>query len=142
MNTTAQLPLWLDITVAALLLVGAGFALVGSFGLAKLSSFTRRLHGPSKATTLGVGCVLASSALWFAARGEFSGRELLVALFLMLTAPVSALLLAQAARAQDRSIAPPPQPAPGAMAHAPDRSSDVDLDEPRAAETESAPRPR
>lgn len=120
-----SLPLWLDIAVAALLLIGSGFTLVGSFGLAKLSSFTRRLHGPSKATTLGVGCVLVASALWFAAQGEISGRELLVALFLVLTAPVSALLMAKAARSLDATIAPPPQPAPGQMTHAPDHSSDA-----------------
>lgn len=132
-----DLPLWLDITMAVLLLTGAGFALLGSWGLAKLSTFTRRLHGPSKATTLGVGCVLASSALWFGFQGEASGRELLVALFLMLTAPVSALLLMQAARDLDPSIDPPPQPPPGQMAQQPDRSF-----EPRAAERESPPPPR
>lgn len=134
MTALQAMPWWLDATVAVLLVVGAGFALVGSYGLAKLSSFTRRLHGPSKASTLGVGCVLAASMLWFGAGGEFSGRELLVVLFLMLTAPVSALVLAQAARALDHRIAPPPQPPTGQMAHAPDRSSDVTP----AAETESA----
>ena len=48
------------------MLVGAAFALIGSWGLAKLSDFLKRLHGPTKATTLGVGCVLIASALWFA----------------------------------------------------------------------------
>ncbi len=128
------LPLWLDIAIATLLVVGAGFALIGSWGLAKLSTFTRRLHGPSKATTLGVGCVLAAAALWFGFQGETSGRELLVALFLMLTAPVSALLLMKAARGLDRSIDPPPKPPAGQMAHRPDRSSASP-----AADTESSP---
>ncbi len=139
-----DLPLWLDILIAMLLTVGAGFALLGSWGLAKLSTFTRRLHGPSKATTLGVGCVLMASALWFGFQGETSGRELLVALFLMLTAPVSALLLMQAARGLDRSIDPPPKPPLGESAHRADRSGrPAHLpDAPRAAETESSPRPR
>jgi len=52
------LPLWAEIVIAALLVTGAGFALVGSWGLAKFSDILKRLHGPSKATTLGVGCVL------------------------------------------------------------------------------------
>ena len=43
----------LEWLVAALLVGGAGFALVGSIGLLRLGDFYRRLHGPTKATTLG-----------------------------------------------------------------------------------------
>lgn len=89
----------LDILIATLLLTGAAFALLGSFGLAKLGDFYRRLHGPTKATTLGVGSLLIASALWFSTRGTgLSLHELLITLFLMLTAPVSAHQLARAAR--------------------------------------------
>ena len=35
--------------------VKAAFALVGSWGLAKFHDFFKRLHGPSKATTLPSG---------------------------------------------------------------------------------------
>ncbi len=97
----------LEIVVAALLVVGAGFALVGSWGLAKLSDFYKRLHGPSKATTLGVGCVLIASGLWFAVRGTPSWHELLITLFLFLTAPVSAHLLVKAAMKLDPGAKPP-----------------------------------
>ena len=95
--SAAPVPLVIDIAVAALLVVGAGFALVGSWGLAKLSDFFKRLHGPSKATTLGVGCVLIASALWFTADGQWLWNELLITLFLFITAPVSAHLLVKAA---------------------------------------------
>lgn len=104
------LPLWLDLLISALLVVGAAFALVGSWGLAKLSDFLKRLHGPSKATTLGVGCVLIASALWFLWRGTASLHELLITLFLFLTAPVSAHLLIKAALRLDPSRGPPPPP--------------------------------
>lgn len=103
-------PLWAEIVIAALLVIGAGFALVGSWGLAKFSDILKRLHGPSKATTLGVGCVLAASALAFALRGEPSLHELLIALFLFITAPVSAHLIVKAAMRLDPSLRPP---APG-----------------------------
>ena len=84
--------------ICALLLAGGGFALVGSFALAKLSRFELRLHGPTKATTLGVGGVLAASAIFFSASGPgLSLHEILIALFLFLTAPVSAHLLAKVA---------------------------------------------
>jgi multicomponent K+:H+ antiporter subunit G len=98
----------LEIAIAALLVVGAAFSLIGSWGLAKFGDFFKRLHGPSKATTLGVGCVLLASGLWFAAQGDPSGNELLIALFLFLTAPVSAHLLVKAALRLD----PSPRPAP------------------------------
>ena len=57
----SSLPVWVDALVAFLLVAGAFFAFVGSLGLAKLSSFEKRLHGPTKAATLGVGGVLLAS---------------------------------------------------------------------------------
>jgi multicomponent K+:H+ antiporter subunit G len=105
------LPLWLDALLSALVIAGTAFALVGSWGLAKLSGFLKRLHGPTKATTLGVGCVLIASALYFSfARGGLSLHELLITLFLFLTAPVSAHMLVKAALKLDASIRPKPPP--------------------------------
>jgi len=113
MSAIESLPLWLDLVLSALVLIGGAFALIGSWGLARLSDFLKRVHGPTKATTLGVGCVLIASALWFTARGdEPSLHELLITLFLFLTAPVSAHMLVQAALARDPSIRPPAPPAP------------------------------
>ncbi len=81
-----------------LILTGAVFTFIGSLGLARLRDFYTRLHGPTKATTLGVGSLLIASALYFSMRGEgVSLHEVLVTLFLFITAPVSAHLLAKAA---------------------------------------------
>jgi multicomponent K+:H+ antiporter subunit G len=105
----------LDLAMAALMFVGAFFVLVGSFGLAKLSEFFKRLHGPTKATTLGVGCILMASILWHAVRGEGLGlRELLITVFLFITAPISAHLMARAALALEPGQRPPQPPDPDA----------------------------
>lgn len=110
----------LEACVAALLVLGMVFALIGSWGLAKWSDFYKRLHGPSKATTLGVGCVLLASLLWFAGLGQASGHEVLVVLFLFVTAPVSAHLLVQVAlRLLPGTFAPPPKAAPRSDSRAP-----------------------
>jgi multicomponent K+:H+ antiporter subunit G len=88
----------LDVLIAAALVIGAAFALIGSIGLARFGDFYSRLHGPTKATTLGVGGMLLASAVYFSTRGEgVSLHELLVAIFLFFTAPVSAQLMARVA---------------------------------------------
>ena len=79
------------------LCVGGLFALVGSLGLLRFDDFLSRLHGPTKATTLGVGGVALGSMAAFATTGTPTVHELLVVFFLFLTAPVSAYLLARAA---------------------------------------------
>lgn len=87
-----------DIITSLLILVGAAFALVGSIGLARLADFFTRLHGPTKATTLGVGSIVIASLIHSSAEtGGVSLRELAISLFLFITAPVSAHLLAKAA---------------------------------------------
>ncbi|MFN3590588.1 MAG: Na+/H+ antiporter subunit G [Thermaurantiacus sp.] len=90
--------LWVEILVSVLLLVGGFFALVGSIGLAKLPDFFTRLHAPTKATTLGVGSVVVALLVHSSA---VAGRpvlgELAISLFLFITAPVVAHVLAKAA---------------------------------------------
>lgn len=87
----------LEILISLFLLIGAAFALIGSIGLARLPDLFMRLHGPTKATTLGVGGILIASTLHFSSRGNGpSLHELLVTLFLLSTAPISAFLIARA----------------------------------------------
>ncbi len=103
----------LDFLLSLLILTGAIFTFIGSLGLARLRDFYTRLHGPTKATTLGVGCLLIASAVYFSVRDEgVSLHEILVTLFLFITAPVSAHLLAKAAlHLKVRSLAPEPDQA-------------------------------
>ena len=87
-----------EILLSALVLIGAVFTLIGSLSLVRFKDFYTRLHGPTKATTLGVGCLLIASSVFFSVTGEgLSLHEILVTLFLFITAPISAHLLAKAA---------------------------------------------
>lgn len=82
--------------ISALIVIGGSFALIGSYGLLKLRELMARLHGPTKATTLGVGAILIASMAYFAIfAGTISIHELLVTLFLFVTAPVSANFIAK-----------------------------------------------
>lgn len=84
--------------LALLVVAGATFTFLGSLGLARLPDFYTRLHAPTKATTLGVGALLFASAIYFSLSGDgLSVHEILVSLFLFITAPISAHLLARAA---------------------------------------------
>ena len=85
----------LEALVATLIVIGSVFTLIGSFGLARLPDFYTRLHGPTKATTLGAGALIVASIL--IASPEVNLPEVLVLFFLFLTAPVSAHLVARAA---------------------------------------------
>ena len=88
----------IEILTSLFLVIGGAFALIGSIGLVRLPDLFMRLHGPTKATTLGVGGILMASMIHFSSRGEgLSLHELLVTLFLFTTAPVSAYLIARAA---------------------------------------------
>ncbi len=91
--------LGLQLVVAFFLLAGSFFALIGSIGLLRFQDFFMRLHGPAKATTLGVGGVLVASMLYFSfTTGSLRLHELLVTLFLIISAPVSAYMLSIAAK--------------------------------------------
>ncbi|MBA1272459.1 Na+/H+ antiporter subunit G [Stutzerimonas azotifigens] len=99
------MPLWIEIIICVLLLLGSAFALVGAIGLYRLPDFFTRLHAPTKATTLGVGGIVVASMLFFSSQGDgLSLHEPLITLFLFLTAPVAAHMLAKAALQQKLRI--------------------------------------
>ncbi|MDG4647541.1 Na+/H+ antiporter subunit G [Roseibacterium sp. SDUM158017] len=86
-----------ELLIAASLVISGIFGFVGSYGLVKLKSTLQRLHAPTKATTLGVGGILVASMIYFYAdTGHLSVHELLISLFLFLTAPITANFIAKA----------------------------------------------
>ncbi len=94
-----------EYTIAAMLLIGGAFTLIGAIGLARLPDFFTRLHGPTKATTLGVGAIILASVVYFSFQGEGIGiTEILIMAFLFMTAPISANMLAKAAMHLDVNV--------------------------------------
>lgn len=91
-----------EILISTALVISGIFGFVGSYGLIKLKDSVQRLHAPTKATTLGVGGVLIASMIFFYAKtGQVSIHELLITLFLFLTAPITANFIAKAFLAQN-----------------------------------------
>ncbi len=85
--------------ISGLILLGSVFVLLGSVGLVKFPDFFMRIHAPTKASTLGVTALLLASMILFSIKHQSpSLHELLIVVFLWLTAPISALMMASAAR--------------------------------------------
>jgi multicomponent K+:H+ antiporter subunit G len=88
---------YIEALIAFHIILGAFFIFVGSYGMIKLPELMSRLHGPSKATTLGVGGFLVGSMIHFGAtEGRLSIQEILITFFLFITAPVTAHFVAKA----------------------------------------------
>ena len=100
-----DLPLWATIPGTILLVAGGLLALVGSIGLLRLPDFYDRMHPPTMGTTLGTGCVLFASMIVSSALLERPViHELLITLFIVMTAPVTAMLLIRAAAYRRRAM--------------------------------------
>lgn len=94
----SALPAWAAVPAAILLVVAGLLGAIGSFGLLRLPDFFARMHPPTMGTTLGAGCVLIASMLVSSATASRPVvHELLITLFIVITAPVTAMLLARAA---------------------------------------------
>ncbi|MGE0582749.1 MAG: monovalent cation/H(+) antiporter subunit G [Steroidobacteraceae bacterium] len=99
---------WVAVPVALLLLAGGLLTLVGSLGLVRLRDFQARMHGASMGSTLGLGCIIVASVVASTAvAGRFSPHALLVTVFVVMTAPATAMLLMRASlyRARAKSAA-------------------------------------
>ncbi len=93
-----NLPAWAAVPAAILLVLGGLCTLVGSLGLLRLEQFFQRMHAPSMGTTLGTGCVLAASVLVSSALANRPiVHEILITVFIVITAPMTAILLMRAA---------------------------------------------
>ena len=87
-----------NIVLALLVIAGTAFIVIGAIGLVGLREFFRRLHAPGLAGTLGISLILLASVGYHLVLGEDpQPRELLITVFLFITSPISAHLMAKAA---------------------------------------------
>jgi multicomponent K+:H+ antiporter subunit G len=102
MSGIEHLPGWAALPVALLLVLGASIVLVGALGLLRLRTFYQRIHGPAITVTLGAGCLLLASMLYFTvAQSRLVIHEIIIAVFLLMTAPVVSMTIMRAAVYRD-----------------------------------------
>jgi multicomponent K+:H+ antiporter subunit G len=108
-----SLPLWVTIPGSLLLVIAGLASLIGSIGLLRFEEFFARMHGPSMGNTVGVGAVLTTSFLSSSALAGYpSFDEVLIALFMVMSSPISAITLMQAAQYRNKARQAPKNAAP------------------------------
>jgi len=85
----------LDLLLAALILSGAGFALIAAIGIWRLPDSLMRMHASSKAGTLGGSLLLFAVALGIGGL-DVVARSLAGVGFLLFTTPIASHLIARA----------------------------------------------
>lgn len=125
MTQAVNLPAWAALLTALLVLLGAGFTLAGAIGLLRLKTFYERMHAPTLGATGGVAGILLGSIVFFSVlQSRPVLHEVLIAIFVTVTTPVTLTLLARAALYRDRSegsVEVPPRVASDGAAKAGDQ---------------------
>lgn len=116
----ADLPAWVEISAAVFVIIGATLTLIGTFGLAFIRNFYDRLHTPTLATSWGTAAIMLASIILFTALEQrYVIHAVVVGIFVMITTPITLLVLGRAALQRDRAEGhpvPPPtalNPIPG-----------------------------
>jgi multicomponent K+:H+ antiporter subunit G len=129
----ADLPAWAALLTAFFVVVGSGLTLVGSLGLLRLKTFYQRLHAPTLGTTLGTGAILIGSMIFFSALGaRLVLHEMLIAVFVTVTAPITFILLLRATQQRGADQ--------GSLAKEKPRGASRSAGEDAGTETSAAPR--
>ena len=89
-----------EIVAGSLLLLGAFFVLVSAIGILRFPDLYMRMHGATKAGTLGAGLILLGASVLFGTLAV-TVKAMAVFVFLLLTAPVAAHVLGRAAHYED-----------------------------------------
>lgn len=141
--TVDVVPVWAQWVVAILLLAGSLLALIGTIGLMRLSNFFQRIHAPTLGNTMGTWCTVLASMLFFSyLTGRPVVHELMIGLFIVITAPVTSILLVRAALGRDRRMRRGSEDSPEGETDVSDAGPDLGLASirPRRQASESDPR--
>ena len=97
-------PLWLSIVIVFFLLLGSGLTLIGAIGLNRAKNFYERLHMPTLGTSWGVSGIIIASIIYSTVSGhKLISHSILLAIFIIVTTPVTLMLLSRAAMQRDQS---------------------------------------
>ena len=96
--TEQTLPLWLDIFISVIVVLGALIALIGSSGLLRLKTYFERVHAPSIIATLGTWCIMHATVIYFSVQEhKLAIHAILIAIFIAVTVPITTIFLMRAA---------------------------------------------
>ncbi len=109
----SEVPLWVELAVAALLVTSGVFVVVSAIGFVTLRDFFLRMHPPALAYTAGSWSVALAGILSFSSiEARPALHPWIVVVLLAITVPVTTLLLARVAlfrrRAAGAEDTPPP----------------------------------
>lgn len=111
MTSFEALPMWVAIPVALLLVIGSSLTFLGTLGLVRLHSFYDRIHAPTLGTSWGTAGILLAGLLAFSwGQDRVIVHELVIGIFVMITTPVTLMLLGRAALHRDRKDGTPDVP--------------------------------
>ncbi len=103
MTALQVMPLWLALPIAALLVVGSTLTFLGALGLLRLKTFYERIHAPTLGTSWGTAAILLASLLsWGWLQDRVTLHEIIIGFFVMITTPVTLMVLGAAALKRDR----------------------------------------
>lgn len=100
----AEIPVWAAIIISTLLVGGAFLTLVGCIGLVRFKTFYERVHAPTIGSSFGAGGILIASVIFFSIlQSKPILHEVMIAVFVVITTPVTLMLLSRAVIHRDRT---------------------------------------
>lgn len=109
MSNLEQLHPAIALIIAFFVLLGSVLTLVGAMGLLRLNLFYDRLHAPTLGTSWGAAGILIASMVLFSVVGSrWVVHEIFIGIFIMVTTPVTLMVLGRAGLHRDRAEGNPP----------------------------------
>jgi multicomponent Na+:H+ antiporter subunit G len=90
----------MDLLTAIMWIAGSAFALLASLGVLRMPDVFTRMQASTKASTLGLGCLLLGTALQLGDVASFI-RVVSIGAFVLLTTPVAGHVVARASYLAD-----------------------------------------